>query len=124
MIDLFTKDILLVDDESGFLMGLADGLNSICPGRCNVLTASNGRIAVEMLRTITIDVVVTDVRMPEMDGCELIEHLKRHHPHIPVIVMTAYSDEVSDMILKNRQVRHLIEKPVDLYDIASKIIAA
>ena len=118
------KDILLVDDESSFLMSLAEGIKSICGGKCNVFTAQNGIKAVEVLKTIMVDVVVTDLRMPEMDGFELIAYLKKHYPNIAVIVMTAYSDEGLEPIMRNRRVKYITEKPIDLGDIASKILAA
>jgi YesN/AraC family two-component response regulator len=118
------KDILLVDDENSFLMSLADGIRSVCGGKCNVFTAQNGIRALEVLRTIMVDVVVTDLRMPEMDGFELIAYLKKHHPDIAVIVMTAYSDQGLEPIMQNHRVKYIAEKPIDLSDIANKILAA
>jgi CheY-like chemotaxis protein len=118
------KDILLVDDENSFLMSLAEGLRSICGGSCNVFTAQNGTKAVEVLKTIIVDVIVTDLRMPEMDGLELIAYLKKHYPDIAVIVMTAYADEGLEPIMQDRRVKYITEKPIDLSDIASKILAA
>jgi len=118
------KDILLVDDEASFLMSLADGLKSIYGKQCNVFTAQNGRIAVEMLKTVIVDIVVTDLRMPEMDGFELISYLKKHHTDISVIVMTAFSDRNIDSLMRNHRVKHVAEKPIDLKDIANRIMAA
>lgn len=118
------KDILLVDDEKSFLMSLADGLRSMCGMTCNIFTAQNGMKAIEVLKTIMIDVVVTDLRMPEMDGFELIAYLKKYYPHITVIVMTAYADESLETIKGNRPVKYITEKPVDLCDIANKVLAA
>ena len=118
------QDILLVDDEPQFLMSLADGLKSIGGRKCNVFTAKNGKRAVEMLRTAVFDVVVTDLRMPEMNGFELIEHLGKYHPDIPVIVMTAFSDYSIESMVRNNLVKHIAEKPIDLNVIASKIFAA
>jgi DNA-binding NtrC family response regulator len=118
------KDILLVDDEANFLSSLADGLKSIYGRKCNVFTAQNGRMAVEMLKAVVVDIVVTDLRMPEMDGFELISYLKKHHPDISVIVMTAFSDRGVDSLKRNHFVKHVAEKPIDLKDIASRIIAA
>jgi len=118
------KDILLVDDESGFLMSLAEGLKSVCCDNCNVFTAKNGLQAIEMLKTLIIDVVVTDLRMPEMDGFELIEYLKKNYPGISVVVMTAHSDMDLEPLMQNHHVKYIAEKPVDLYDIADHIMAA
>jgi len=118
------KDILLVDDESGFLMSLAEGLKGIYGANCHVFTAQNGLKAVEILKTISVDVVVTDLHMPEMDGVELIAYLKKNYPGISIVVMTAYSDTDLEKIIQNRRVKYIAEKPIDLYDIADKILAA
>ncbi len=118
------KDILLVDDESGFLASLAEGLKSIYGDNCHVFTANSGVQAVEMLKNVTIDVVVTDLHMPEMDGIELILYLKKNYPRVSVVVMTAFSDVNLESLMQNRRVKYVAEKPIDLYDIADHILAA
>lgn len=55
-----------------------------------VSIASNGREAVDILKNYTADVVITDMRMPEMDGLHLLKHIKSDHPETPVIMMTSY----------------------------------
>ena len=118
------KDILLVDDEAQFLESLADGLKSICGRHCNIITAQNGRKAIEMLRNVQVDVVVTDLNMPVMNGFELIGYLKQHHPSISVIVMTAITTVDSESMAHDHTVKYVAEKPIDLKDIADRILAA
>ncbi len=55
--------------------------------------AENGRIAVEMIEQEHPDIVLTDLQMPEMDGLELVKHVRQNYPKIPVILMTAYGSE-------------------------------
>ena len=86
--------ILIVDDESGILyfiqnMFLADGYE--------VVIARNGEEAIESVRKDMVDLVITDLRMPRMDGMQLLRELKRGlAPSLPVIMLTAYaSDETA-----------------------------
>ncbi|MDA8325668.1 MAG: response regulator [Nitrospiraceae bacterium] len=82
------KHILLVDDEKAILQSLSEGLESF-DGEFDVLTAGNGREALEIFRSgRRIDLLVTDLKMPEMDGFELLAHVKKNFPTIPVIVLT------------------------------------
>jgi len=68
-------------------------------GQCveeNGLTAvyaENGRVAWEVLELIQPDFVLTDLQMPEMDGLELVRKIRRHHPRVPVILMTGNGSE-------------------------------
>jgi len=83
--------ILLVDDDENFLTVLA---NEIMDYRSNpyVLTAESGEKALKILGTERVDIVVTDLKMPVMNGLVLLSHIKRSYPHIPVIVMSAFCD--------------------------------
>jgi two-component system NtrC family response regulator len=55
-----------------------------------VLTASNGRVGLDVFRSASVDLVLTDVRMPEMDGMEVLPRLKAMQPDLPVIMLTAH----------------------------------
>jgi len=87
------ETILLVEDEPG-LSSLVNKFLSSCGYR--VITASNGKNALNMVQNVEgkIDLIVTDVVMPEMSGKELVENLSRTHQHIKVIYMSGYSDNV------------------------------
>ena len=54
------------------------------------LTANSGRAALEVLDNSDVDLVLTDMKMPGMDGIELLEHIKTKNPELPVIMMTAH----------------------------------
>lgn len=116
------KDILLVDDEPVFLSTFAEGLKSIIGNRCNVITARNGKEAMEILRTVMVDVVVTDLHMPDMNGLELVEHLKKDHPDTDVIVMSAFLDANIELALRSL-VKHVVDKPLDLRELTRTIMA-
>jgi YesN/AraC family two-component response regulator len=118
------KDVLLVDDETAFLNSLKDGLSSFGSGISNVIMANNGKKAIEILKTVAVDVVVTDLRMPVMDGYAILEYLRQKLPDTPVIVMTAFSEgDVGDR-LKHLRIDHIAEKPLDFREIAGRILTA
>ncbi|MCA5010913.1 response regulator, partial [Clostridioides difficile] len=59
-------------------------------------------------------VVLSDIRMPEMDGMELMQHLNQHYPEIKIIILSGYNDfEYLQMSIKNRVMEYLL-KPTDL----------
>jgi len=60
---------------------------------CDVTLAGNGREAMDLLRSDLPDVVLTDLDMPEMDGLELVQAIRRDYPALPVILMTAMGNE-------------------------------
>src|SRR3990172_2065107 len=107
------KTVLIVDDEELFLRTVADGFAAHSQ-RVNVLTASNGRVAAEILGSCAVDLVVTDIKMPEMDGFELIAHMSRCCPRVPVIVMTAFGTEHVETRLEREGVAQYLDKPFDL----------
>ncbi len=107
-----TKEtVLFVDDEESIL----DIARTYFGGRgYQVLTASNGREAVKVLWNNRIDCCFTDINMPEMDGLELAEYVRKHDNTVPVVVMTGYpSLDNTIQTLKNGVVDFLI-KPINL----------
>ena len=83
------KRVLIVDDEESVLAPLRDRLNKTHGDRLGVLTAGNGQEAIEILEQKTVDLLVTDLEMPVMDGFELLAWTSRKRPELGVIVMTS-----------------------------------
>lgn len=117
------KNILIADDEKPFLLSLKDGLKEHADS-FNVMTAENGAEAVTILQHQPVDLLVTDLKMPIMDGFELLAHLSRHHPTIPVIVMTAFGTQDIEERLNRFDNCHYIEKPLDIDHLANAIYKA
>jgi len=116
------KNILIVDDEKTLLASLQDGFNDHA-GDFSIVTAENGAKATVFLKSTPIDLVVTDIRMPVMDGFELLAYMSKHHPDIPTIVMTAHGSTPDiENKLKYFSVSHCIQKPFELEDLASAIM--
>ncbi|HAM35187.1 MAG TPA: two-component system response regulator [Elusimicrobia bacterium] len=82
--------ILVVDDELGYREMLQMDLS--CRG-FRVLTASDGREGLAILERERVDLVITDMKMPKMDGLDFVVALQRMHPEIPVVLMTGYAVE-------------------------------
>jgi CheY-like chemotaxis protein/predicted regulator of Ras-like GTPase activity (Roadblock/LC7/MglB family) len=115
------KNVLIVDDEKIFLLSLSDGLKSYSD-EFNVLIAFNGKEAVKILNSTKIDLVVTDLKMPEMDGFQLLAYLTRHFPDIPTIVMTAFGTPDMEAKLLTMGATQYLEKPLDFDVLADSIL--
>jgi PAS domain S-box-containing protein len=79
--------VLVVDDE----LGPRESLRMLLKPSYAIQTAENGRTALDLLRRFQPDVVIMDIKMPEMDGLELLRHVKRADPSIEVVMITAYA---------------------------------
>ena len=81
--------ILIVDDEELNLILLSDMLDET--GNYKIDAAPNGKVAWNMVQENCYDLIITDIRMPEMDGIELLRLVKEFNPSIPIIVVTAFA---------------------------------
>jgi two-component system response regulator HydG len=79
--------ILFVDDDPAFVEVVKKALHH---HGFSVLTATTGEGALALLRTEDVDAVITDLRMPGMDGLQLVERITQLRAHVPVIVVTAF----------------------------------
>ena len=82
------KKILVVDDEPHILKTLKDRLEF---NKYEVITALNGREAIDKVKSDSPDAVVLDLRMPEMDGMETLREIRKFNRNIPVLILTAYA---------------------------------
>jgi CheY-like chemotaxis protein/anti-sigma regulatory factor (Ser/Thr protein kinase) len=100
--------ILLVEDEANVLKMLE---RFLAPSyRC--VSATNGKDALEVLKSERdIDILVTDVRMPLMDGIQLIRAVRRMRPYMPAIAMTAYGSEETAVEALRAGATNYLRKP-------------
>ncbi len=83
------EKLLLVEDEEYLLKSLEVFLKN--ETNYEIFTASNGKEAIEIINNKDISLILTDLKMPEIGGIEMMEHVKNKSLDIPVIVMTAYA---------------------------------
>lgn len=114
------KQVLIVDDETRLLQSIEIGLKSYID-EFAVITACNGKEAAEHLKREVINLVVTDLRMPEMDGFELLAHISSAYPFMPTIVMTAFATPEIEERLNSAGTSRLLEKPIDIEKLAQAI---
>jgi two-component system NtrC family response regulator len=81
------ETILIVDDEKNYRMVLSAFLSG---EGYEMLTADSAQGALEAVDSVDLDLVLTDMKMPVMDGIELLKQIKEKNPHLPVVMMTAY----------------------------------
>lgn len=102
--------IVLIDDEEGIrkITGIA-----LKDWGYRVETAENGEIGIQRCRSFSPQIVITDVKMPGMDGLQVLETLKQDHPEIEVIVMTAFGDIETAIQAIQQDASDFITKPVN-----------
>jgi len=103
--------LLVVDDEKSQREVLSGYLKK---KKYDIITAESGKAALARLKEDTIDLVLTDMRMPEMDGSELLKATKKLNPDIDVIVMTAFGSIETGIQMMKDGAADFITKPVDL----------
>lgn len=107
--------LLAVDDEPSVLSALR---RLFRPQGWNTLQATSGAAALEMLDVQHVDVVISDMRMPEMDGAQLLEEVRKRHPDTMRVLLTGYADIQSTVAAINRgEVHRYISKPWDDQDL-------
>ena len=103
--------ILIVDDEQDMLHLLK---RSIQPDmNCRIETAVSGEQALEMLAGDRFELVLADIKMPKMDGLELLERIKRQHPELTVVMMTAHATVDTAVQAMRNGAHDFITKPFD-----------
>ena len=108
MIDVQRANVLVIDDESSILESLRILLRNegFTPH-----VAQGGRQGLEQIASLSPDIVLTDVRMPNVDGIEVLSAVRRQDPGIPVILMTAQATLQSAVQAVNEGAFYYIQKP-------------
>ncbi len=118
------RKILVVDDEQNMRIALYEALQRL--GH-EVAVAENGRMALEKIAANPPDLVVTDIKMPEMDGIELLGRIRAEQPDLPVVVITGYATvETAVEAMKRGAVDYIIKPfPVEVIEeTVKKVFAA
>jgi two-component system response regulator GlrR len=114
-------DILLVDDDPDLLKLISLRLTS---AGYQVRTADSGETALATIAVERPATVITDLRMPGIDGLQLFEAIHRQHPALPVIILTAHGTIPDAVSATQRGVFGFLTKPFDSQDLLQKVAAA
>jgi DNA-binding NtrC family response regulator len=116
------QSILLVDDDRQLCISVGRTLQRF---GYDVTTAHDGGEALDILAGTTVDLVISDLRMPNVNGIELMEEIKRRKIDVPVVFLTAYGEVESYMDLMNMGAFDYLNKPIDVEELlntAKKIL--
>ena len=115
------KKVLIVDDEETLTWSMAKSLSKD-KDKYEVMIANNGREALGLLKKSQIDLVISDIRMPDINGLDLLVRIKMEHPQTKVIIMTAYGSSDVQKEANRRGSLFYIEKPFEINDIRKIIV--
>lgn len=105
----FPKRILLVDDDPDTLESLGQALRVL--GGADVVTAPSGAQALAKLESGHPDAMVTDFKMPDMDGLELSKRAKGKYPRLAIVMITAFNSGDLERSAASAGVCEVVEKP-------------
>lgn len=114
------KTILIVDDEQDTL----NFLSYMLPKRgYAAVTADNGFDALQIIREQHIDLVLSDIAMPDMDGYELYSQIRNFDDRIPIVMMTGFGYDPNHVLVKARKdgLHDIIFKPFEIDDLVQMI---
>jgi two-component system NtrC family response regulator len=101
--------ILVVDDEPNSLFGICQVLTD---EGFQTISAGNGREALEKLKTNPVNLIITDEKMSDLSGTELLLEVKKTHPYIPVILISAYGSVLMAVEALKKGAFYFFEKPI------------
>ena len=110
------KRILVVDDEENARLGLS---RLLAREGFFVDSAANGFEALNYLREQEVDLIITDINMPQMNGIDFLKELNRSYPNSNVIMITAYGGVESYIEVMNLGAFEYINKPVKINELKS-----
>jgi DNA-binding NtrC family response regulator len=110
--------ILVVDDEEVIRNLMVSFLSKM---GYSYLTATDGLDALDKLKANKIDAVVTDAKMPHMDGIDLTLAVSKEHPKLPIMISTAFGEEYTIATAICVGAREFIQKPFSFYEFAIRL---
>jgi CheY-like chemotaxis protein len=114
------KTVLVVDDEPAVRWLLQQGLPKHLPDY-QVATVGNGQEAIDYLNAYPVEVLVTDIVMPVMDGFELLAHVRSRHPNLPVVVLATMAPDDVTRSAPKLGAMHVIQKPATAETVARSV---
>ena len=113
--------LLIVEDEENILYGMQSVLSCHLDFISEVYTARNGKEALTIIQNKPVSMIVTDLRMPVMDGTTMIKNIRKMGYQMPVIVLTAIADFKKAQELIPLKIQNYVLKPFSVEDILKEI---
>ncbi len=115
------KRVLIVDDEEDLTWSIAQHLKKDSK-RYELFAVNGGQEALDILKQVPVDLVVSDIRMPEISGLDLLMDIREKYPSTKVIIMTAYGSSEIQNEANERGCFKYIEKPFEIQELRNLIL--
>ena len=120
-LQLMTGNILVADDDKT----IANLIKEIVERRGKTaLLAYDGEQAMKIFNNFKVDLIITDLKMPNMDGMSLIRTIREKNRDIPIIIITGYGSDENYMLAQTYGVSNFLSKPCSVFDISQAIDSA
>ena len=110
--------VLLVDDEEEFVLALAERLEM---RGLDTKTVHNGEQALHTVQDYAPDVMLLDLKMPGMDGLEVLRRTKKMHPRVQVVILTGHGSQQDEEIARRLGAFDYLQKPADIGEIVATL---
>src|SRR3984885_6923437 len=117
---LAKKTVLVVDDEPHLVLGLRDALEF---EGFRVIAASDGRGGIALARSETPDAIILDLMLPDMNGYTVCEQLRRINPYVPIVMLTARSQETDKIRGLDAGADDYVTKPFGVNELIARMRA-
>jgi adenylate cyclase len=118
------RRILLVDDEPDILESLQELIEVSLDG-VDVVSVENGQAALEALEGAPFDLIISDYKMPGMNGLDFLAEARRRAPNVPRIIMTAFPDlDIAIRAINEAAIENFFTKPLDPDEIVEVVAAS
>ena len=114
---------LIVEDEDLMREYLENNLSAICPEWCTADTAADGQEAIEKIRHSHFDGIITDIRMPVMDGLAMSKVIRDKDPRIPILIISGYNEFDYARKAVRLNIFDYLLKPVDEQELSAALSA-
>ncbi|MFT8352232.1 response regulator transcription factor [Clostridium saccharoperbutylacetonicum] len=116
-----TYKIIVVEDEPIIRQNIIKKINSLSIPFELVGEAGNGETAISLVEQLYPSLVITDIKMPQCDGLELIKYLHKNHPHIKSIILSGYNDFKYAQTALKYGVKDFLLKPIKLVELSTAL---
>lgn len=112
---------IVVEDEHLIRQNIIKKISSLCIPLELVGEASNGKAGISLIEELYPSLVITDIKMPQSDGLELIKYINQNHPHIKTMILSGYNDFAYAQTAIKYGAKDFILKPIKLEELNASL---